>query len=179
MKHVAKHVGQHDTGSHRSLRIGELAAEAGVNPKTIRYYEEIGLLPAPERSPSGYRQYREQDRERLAFIRRAKHLGLSLDEIRGILEVSESGETPCEHVLHLVDRKIEATARQLHALTAYYRRLVQLRTSARHLTGRRAADQERCVCGIIERDPGVGGHAPRPALGAAPGPLELPPDWRG
>ena len=50
------------------MRIGELAAELGLNPKTIRYYEEIGLLPQPRRTPAGYRLYEAADRERLAFI---------------------------------------------------------------------------------------------------------------
>jgi DNA-binding transcriptional MerR regulator len=71
------------------MRIGELATRFGLNPKTIRYYEEIGLLPRAERSDSGYRLYDEHDVERLGFIRRAKTLGLSLDEIRDILSVQE------------------------------------------------------------------------------------------
>ena len=60
------------TRSHFPLRIGGLAAELGINPKTIRYYEEIGLLAAPARSPAGYRLYSAADGERLRFIAKAK-----------------------------------------------------------------------------------------------------------
>ena len=63
------------------MRIGQLANEVGLNPKTLRYYEQIGLLPAPQRSPSGYRLYTAADRERLDFIAKAKAIGLTLEEI--------------------------------------------------------------------------------------------------
>ena len=81
------------------MRIGELAARFGLNPKTIRYYEEIGLLKRADRTESGYRLYTRQDVERLGFIRRAKMLGLSLDEIRDILSVQQKGSPPCSQVL--------------------------------------------------------------------------------
>ncbi len=58
----------HEVQNRAQVRIGELAAELGLNPKTIRYYEEIGLLPAPERTLAGYRLYDATDRERLQFI---------------------------------------------------------------------------------------------------------------
>lgn len=76
-----------------SMRIGELAVHFSLNPKTIRYYQEIGLLPRAHRSESGYRLYDELDAERLNFIRRAKTLGLSLDEIRDILSVEGRGRS--------------------------------------------------------------------------------------
>jgi len=62
----------------RVMQLGELGKRTGVNPKTIRYYEEIGLLPAPARTPSGYRQYTAEDAGRLEFIRSAKALGVAL-----------------------------------------------------------------------------------------------------
>ncbi|PSO54940.1 MAG: heavy metal-responsive transcriptional regulator, partial [Actinobacteria bacterium QS_5_72_10] len=67
------------------MRIGELGDVVGVNPKTIRYYEDIGLLPQPARTTGGDRTYDQDDVDRLAFIRRAQQLGLHLDEIREIL----------------------------------------------------------------------------------------------
>lgn len=161
----------------RPLRIGELAARVGVNPKTIRYYEDIGLLPAPRRTSTGYRLYDEHDRERLSFIRRAKQMGFSLDEIKGVLDVSESGQAPCGRVLMLLDRKIDGTAERIHALTAYYRRLVELRGAALHLTReqlRAMADRDVCICGIIEiigDERGLGGGAPPSPLAADAGAL--------
>jgi DNA-binding transcriptional MerR regulator len=90
------------------VRIGELADTVGVNPKTIRYYEQIGLLPEPARSPGGDRQYGQADVDRLAFIRRAQQLELTLDEIGEILALREQSQRPCDYVLavaqqHLTD----------------------------------------------------------------------------
>src|SRR5258708_32647874 len=87
------------------MRIGELAARFGLNPKTIRYYEEIGLLKRAGRSESGYRLYGKPDVERLGFIRRAKTLSLSLDEIRDILSAQEEGSPPSVHGCARVDTR--------------------------------------------------------------------------
>lgn len=75
-----------------ALTVGALAREVGVTPKTIRYYEAIGLLPPAARAPNGYRRYRPADTHRLAFIQRAKVLGLALDEIRDLVGVAEGGQ---------------------------------------------------------------------------------------
>ena len=90
---------------HGSL-IGELAKRMGLNPKTIRYYEEAGLLPPPARTTSGYRLYTERDAERLAFIVAAKDFGFTLGEIREILAVRDRDEAPCPYVLGLVRTKL-------------------------------------------------------------------------
>jgi MerR family Zn(II)-responsive transcriptional regulator of zntA len=102
--------------AHSQLRIGELAGELGLNPKTIRYYEEIGLLPAPRRNAAGYRVYGASDRERLRFIARAKRIGLTLQEIGEILALRDSGDEPCAHVGELIDRKLAAVEEQLRLL---------------------------------------------------------------
>src|SRR5690606_16567547 len=73
------------------MRIGELAERLGVNPKTIRYYESIGLLSPPERTPAGYRIYGEDALERLTFIKTAQRLGITLDETREILALRDRG----------------------------------------------------------------------------------------
>lgn len=131
-----------------SLRIGELAAEFHLNPKTLRYYEEIGLLPPARRSASGYRHYDDRDRGRLRFIAQAKAVGLTLEEIKGILEVRERGEQPCTHVTQLVDDKLADVERQLRTLTAFREELLALRDAAQHSKGCSGE-----VCGLIE------GHA--------------------
>jgi len=110
------------------MLIGEVARRSGVSAKTLRYYEGIGLVDAPERSASGYRDYREGVVDRLAFIRSSQALGLSLGEIRGIVALRDSGETPCAHVVDLVRRRsteIDRTIRQLRALKADLNRLVE------------------------------------------------------
>src|SRR3989442_218568 len=111
------------------MRIGELAAHLQLNPKTIRYSEEIGLLPRADRSASGYRRYDERDVERLGFIRRAKTLGLSLDEIRDILAVQQEGAPPCGQVLNLIDTKISAIDRRMADLLAFRTELATLRAT--------------------------------------------------
>ncbi len=147
----------------KKLRIGELAAELGLNPKTIRYYEQIGLLPAPPRTASGYRLYGAEDVERLRFIGKAKAIGLSLEEIGEILALQREGRAPCAHVLELLDRKLAAVDRQLRALCDFRRELVGLRAEAA-----RTATAEACVCGIIEHHQPADGAEPvsRPFTGS-------------
>lgn len=71
------------------MKIGELARRCDVNIDTIRYYERQGVLPVPERMPSGYRRYRKSDIARLRFVRRAKALGFTLEEIGELLTLSD------------------------------------------------------------------------------------------
>jgi len=80
------------------MRIGELARRLNLNPKTVRYYESIGVLPAPERTSSGYRDYDGSYVDRLTFIRTAQRLGITLDEVKEILRFQERGEAPCSYV---------------------------------------------------------------------------------
>lgn len=99
------------------LKIGEVAAQSGLSVKTIRYYEEIGLLTTTvERSEVGYRLFDRQVLNRLAFIRRAQSLGLSLSEIQEILAVHDQGELPCGEVRQRLEVKVEAIAQQIEAL---------------------------------------------------------------
>ena len=134
-----------DERSTPTLRIGELAAALGLNPKTIRYYEDIDLLPAPRRSPAGYRLYDAADRERLRFISKAKAIGLTLQEIREILTRRQGGEQPCEHVRELLDKKLAAVEAQLRALGSIRQELLALREEAAAATQPGAS-----VCRIIE-----------------------------
>jgi MerR family Zn(II)-responsive transcriptional regulator of zntA len=127
------------------MRIGQLAATLGINPKTIRYYEEIGLLPAAERGANGYRLYDRADRERLRFIAQAKAVGLSLEEIAEILSLRAEGSQPCEHLLELLDEKLKAIAEQMQSLLSFQQNLLALREEASQTRG-----AEACVCGIIE-----------------------------
>ncbi len=128
------------------LRIGELAAELSINPKTIRYYEEIGLLPEPSRSTSGYRLYDATDRDRLRFIIKAKAVGLTLEEIGEIVALRTDGRQPCDHVLTLLDRKLGAVEEQLRALAEFQRELVTLREEAAQ-----GASISASFCWIIEQ----------------------------
>ncbi|HUQ62339.1 MAG TPA: heavy metal-responsive transcriptional regulator [Acidimicrobiales bacterium] len=127
------------------MRIGELAQHVSVNPKTIRYYEDIGLLPVPSRTASGYREYDADDQQRLAFIRAAQRLGFSLDEIREVLALREQGERPCDYVLGVVDRQlndIDGRIAELHELRSELVRLKEASKQSPPATG--------VFCSVIE-----------------------------
>lgn len=132
--------------STRPLRIGELAADLGINTKTIRYYEQIGLLPKPQRTEAGYRLYGEADRERLRFIRKAQAVGLTLQEIADLLALRRAGEPPCSHLRELVGEKLTAVDAQLRALQEFRRELISLRDEAAS-----GACADGHVCAVIER----------------------------
>jgi DNA-binding transcriptional MerR regulator len=86
--------------------IGTLAKQAGVPIKTIRYYEETGLLPKATRTPARYRLYPPQTVDRLVFIKKAQNLGLRLDEIKEILELADRGRCPCGHVQQVLHKHL-------------------------------------------------------------------------
>ena len=103
----------------QDLFIGELARSADMNARTIRYYEGLGLLSEPRRTESGYRIYAESDAERLRFIRGAKTLGLSLDEIKQVLGIWSAGTTPCGTVSRLLDDKLANLDQRIEELTQF------------------------------------------------------------
>ena len=99
------------------LKIGQIAAKSGLSVKTIRYYEEIGLLATTvERAESGYRLFKPSVFNRLAFVKRAQSLGLSLAEISQILNIHDDGELPCGEVKHCLQTKLDAINAQIEAL---------------------------------------------------------------
>ena len=98
------------------MRIGEVSTRSGTPIKTIRYYEEIGVLGEPARSPSGYRDYDDDVIERLQFIHASKIVGLTLREIREIVVYRDSGEVPCTHVFDLLQRRRNEVAERLEEL---------------------------------------------------------------
>jgi MerR family transcriptional regulator, copper efflux regulator len=99
------------------LKIGEVSAMSGLPIKTIRYYEEIGLLkPTVNRSQSGYRLFTPDVLNRLAFIKRSQSLGLSLNEVQQILEVHDQGNLPCGEVKQHLEAKVSEISQQIEAL---------------------------------------------------------------
>ncbi len=90
----------------KSLTIGRLAAAAGVNLETVRYYERIGLMPSPARTASGHRAYEEGHIRRLAFVRRARELGFSIEQIRGLLALAEPSRPSCAEVSELARARL-------------------------------------------------------------------------
>jgi len=99
-----------------TLKIQELAQITGVPTKTIRYYEETGVLPAPRRQPNGYREYDQTDIDRLRLVAGARHLDLSLDDIREILALRDQHEAPCRTLLDRIQRKADEVAERVKTL---------------------------------------------------------------
>ena len=101
------------------LRAGELARQAGVSRDTLRYYERKGLLPAPRRSPNGYRQYAAASLDRVRLIRRALAMGFRIAELAVILKERDRGGAPCRKVRALAEAKlseVEARLREMESL---------------------------------------------------------------
>ena len=127
------------------MRIGELADALGLNAKTIRYYEAIDVLPPPERTTSGYRDYGAEDLERLRFVRTAQRLGLTLDEIREVIAFRDRGERPCGHVQGILRRQVAELGRRIDEMQ-------RLRDELRRLDqdAERIRPTPGTYCGLIE-----------------------------
>ncbi|MEI4474038.1 MerR family transcriptional regulator [Frigidibacter sp. MR17.24] len=124
------------------LSIGTLAKRTGTKVQTIRYYEQIGLMPEPGRSEGGQRRYGAAELDRLAFIRHSRQLGFSLEAIRELLELSDSPERSCAQV--------DAVAqKQLHEVEARIARLEALRMELQRMIGECRADRV-ANCRILE-----------------------------
>ena len=126
------------------MLIGELGERCGVTPKTIRYYESIGLLDEPRRTTGGYRDYGESFVERLRFIRDAQATGLTLAEVASVLELKGAGERSCGHTAELLDQHLAAIDDQIAQLTAARRELATLADRARTLDPAACTDPNRC-----------------------------------
>lgn len=98
------------------MRIGEMAAQAGVPTATVRYYERRGLIAEATRTPAGYRQYGEETARRLRFIKHAQELGFSLEEIQQMLELRVEDPAACARVEATTRRKIRAVRQRLTEL---------------------------------------------------------------
>ena len=126
------------------MRIGALADRSGLTTKTIRYYESIGLLDDPERTPSGYRDYGDDAVERLRFIRDAQASGLALCEVQSILELKDAGARSCDHTIALLERHVAEIDQQIARLQVARDELVALAARARWLDPAACTDPNRC-----------------------------------
>jgi len=131
------------------MQIGELAKETGVTVQTVRFYERRGLMPPPPRRESGYRDYGEGDLRRLKFIRHAKGLGFSLQEIRDILRTRERGQCPCADVSKMAERHLAAAEAEIARLRRFRRELRQALCTWKQKPTRDLPANAICV--LIER----------------------------
>ncbi len=129
----------------KTVTIGELARQAGINPRTLRYYERIGLLVPSARTTAGYRLYTGEDATRLAFIRRAQALGLSLTEIAAIIDLRNAGTAPCRHVRAVAQEKISEIDGRIAELQVLREDLTRLAERAGVVETQCVADSSICL----------------------------------
>lgn len=127
--------------------IGSVAKESGVPIKTIRYYEELGLLTASGRTEGGFRLFNSEVLARLHFIKRAQSLGLSLLEIKEFLDIHDEGNLPCERIKAKLQDKVAAIDEQIQQLLILRQELSGL------LSGWQITPEnfEPTICPIIEQ----------------------------
>jgi MerR family mercuric resistance operon transcriptional regulator len=113
----------------KTLTIGRLAQEVGINLETVRFYEKEGLLPKPPRSASGYRLFPKEAAKRLKFIKRAQELGFALSEIRELLALRMSPRTKSTEIRKRTEAKIADIERKIKSLDSMRKSLVKLSRS--------------------------------------------------
>lgn len=106
--------------------IGELSKRTGVKIPTIRYYEQMGLIEAPERSDGNQRRYSNDGMQRLSFIRHSRELGFSIEDIKGLLELSQHPEKPCHDAHNLAARRLEDVRTRIAKLQRLERELERI-----------------------------------------------------
>ncbi|RMH52478.1 MAG: MerR family transcriptional regulator [Alphaproteobacteria bacterium] len=124
------------------LTIGALAKRTGTKVQTIRYYEQIGLMPEPGRTAGGQRRYGEAELDRLSFIRHARQLGFSLDAIRELLDLSDHPDKSCEEADAIARRQLRQVELRMARLEALRTELARM---VRECSGGRSAD-----CRVLE-----------------------------
>lgn len=112
------------------MRIGELADAVGTSTKALRFYEEQGLLPEADRTFSGYRDYPQETVARVDFIHRGKSAGLTLAQIKQILDIRDRDQAPCEHVRELLDTQLVNLDEQIRQLSELRATVAELRRQA-------------------------------------------------
>lgn len=108
------------------FKMGEVSRSLGINPQTLYFYERIGLIPPPQRTKAGYRLFSQLDVDRLAFITRAKSLGLSLDDIKEILSLKEGKLLTCKAVYERLSKKVQEIEENIYQLRSLHNELVPL-----------------------------------------------------
>jgi DNA-binding transcriptional MerR regulator len=131
------------------MLIGELARATGASTGALRFYEAEGLLPAPARTPAGYRRFPPETVDRVGFIRQAQAAGLTLAQIGEILAIRDGGRPPCAHVAGLVDARLGEVARRIEELERTRTELLALRDRLDVLDPAACPDED--ICAAIAR----------------------------
>lgn len=133
---------------NKMFQISELSHRTGVPRKTIRYYEQVGLLPPAKRAENRYRLYDDKDMERLRFIKSARALDFSLQEIAKILASRDHHEPPCGHVMELIRSHIDGIEARIRELEELHKELNTLYEIGQQLP--HDVQMRSCVCHLIQ-----------------------------
>lgn len=141
----------------QGLFIGELSRQVGIPTQTIRYYERLGLLNPPKRTESQYRVYFDEDTERLQFIQKAKRFGLSLDEIKKLIDIGVSGVLPCTKLKEMVKKHLDELDCHIQEMVALrqelasrYEQIDALLPDSLNTLNNRICNSK--ICWLIERE---------------------------
>jgi DNA-binding transcriptional MerR regulator len=148
------------TKSNGSMKVGDLAAQAGIGVQTLHYYERLGLLPKPERSSANYRLYAPEALRRVQFIKKAQAVGFTLEEIEQILAFQRVGAVRCRGVTELGEKRLRELDAQLKTLQIFRQSLADALPKWKKAT----ASRRRCAgefCDLIESLPQVRPKAKR------------------
>ncbi|WP_414563470.1 MULTISPECIES: heavy metal-responsive transcriptional regulator [unclassified Anabaena] len=136
------------TQDKQLLLIGQVTNLSGISIRTIRYYESVGLIASLGRTEGGFRQFSTNVLTRLAFIKRAQNLGLSLEEIRDILQVYDQGQPPCGDIKEKLEEKLLQIDHQINQLFTLRSEIGELLSGWKNTHGK----QEDTICPIIQKD---------------------------
>jgi len=129
------------------MRIGEAAAVAGLETSAIRYYEAHGIVPKPQRTGAGYRDYQNDDVDLLRFVRRLRSLELPLEDVREIVSLRTDGQAPCVQVRAAITREAAAIDQRIEDLVRLRDELARLQTAAEQISDDWPTS---CVCHVLE-----------------------------
>lgn len=135
-----------------ALRISALAKKTGVRSTTLRYWEQLGLLPRAARTHSGYRLFGNEAVQYVEFVRKSKEVGLSLRQMRRVLELARAGQSPCAEVERWIERKLQSLETQIQSLRELQCRLRGICESRKKTQVRRDSSKELCclIAGLPE-----------------------------
>ncbi len=133
------------------MQIKELSERTGLSDKTIRFYEEVGVLPPPKRLPNGYRDYDEADVERVKFVAGLRRLDFSLDDIDETLAMRDRGEAPCRVVLALLSAKADEIVERIAELSRLEKDLRRLYSLGLTFPTD-DVDGKNCVCHLVSEE---------------------------
>ncbi|MEH1839819.1 MAG: heavy metal-responsive transcriptional regulator [Nostoc sp.] len=134
------------TQDNKLLLIGQVTDLTGIPIRTIRYYESLGLINSLRRTEGGFRQFSLDVLTRLAFIKRAQNLGLSLEEINNILQVYDQGQTPCGEIKEKLEEKVLQIDRQIDQLLTLRSEIKGLLSGWKNIS----KHHEKTICPIIQ-----------------------------